>query len=79
MMHINAKAIPTNDTDYRCYIKAVELVNQSYGVYIAALVFNSLEGGDIHTHTHTHIHTYTHTYTHTRKHTIDTIDYITEI
>ena len=66
MMHINAKAIPTNDTDYRCYIKAVELVNQSYGVYIAALVFNSLEGGDI--HTHTHIHTYTHIYTHTQTH-----------
>ena len=26
MMHMNAKAMPTNDTDYSCYVKAVELV-----------------------------------------------------
>ena len=75
MMHINAKATPTNDTDHNCYIKAVELVNQSYGIYIAALFINSLEG--VGTHTHTHTNANTHTYTH--KHTIDTIDYITEI
>ena len=67
MMHINAKATPTNDTDYRCYIKAIDLINQSYGVYIAVLVINNLKGGDTHTHTHS------------RKHTIDTIDYKTEI
>ena len=53
MMHITAEAMPTNDTDYRCYIKAIDLINQSYGVYIAALVINSLEGGHTHTHTHT--------------------------
>ena len=56
MTHINAKATPTNNTDYNCYIKAVELVNQSYGVYIAALFINSLEGVGTHTHTHTHTH-----------------------
>ena len=64
-MHINAKATPTIDTDYRCYIKAIDLINQSYGVYIAVLVINNLKGGDTHTHS--------------RKHTIDTIDYKTEI
>ena len=26
LTHINAKAIPTNDNDYSCHIKAVELV-----------------------------------------------------
>ena len=55
-MPINAKAIPTNNTDYSYYTKAVELVNQSYGVYIAALFINSLEGVGTHTHTHTHTH-----------------------
>ena len=25
-VHTNAKAMPTNDTDYSCHIKAVELV-----------------------------------------------------
>ena len=25
-LHINTKAMPTNDTDYSCYIKSVELV-----------------------------------------------------
>ena len=26
MMHFNCKAMPTNDTNYSCHIKAVELV-----------------------------------------------------
>ena len=26
MMRINAKATPTNDTDYNCYIEAIKLV-----------------------------------------------------
>ena len=28
-LDVNAKGMPTNDTDYRCYIKA----NQSYGIH----------------------------------------------
>ena len=26
IVHINAKAIPTNDTDYSCHVKVIELV-----------------------------------------------------
>ena len=26
MMHFNSKAMPTNDTDYSCHIKVVQLV-----------------------------------------------------
>ena len=26
MMYINAKAMPTKDTDYSCYTKAIELI-----------------------------------------------------
>ena len=48
------KAIPTNNTDYSCYMKAVELVNQSYVVHIMPLVINSLGSG----HTRTNKHTY---------------------
>ena len=76
MMHINAKAIPTNDTDYSCYIKAVELVNQYMGSISQHWFLIALRAG---TYTHTHTYTHIHTHTHTRKHTIDTIDYITEI
>ena len=49
-MHINAKLTPTNDTDYSCHIKVVEL--------IMPLVINSLGGEDTHTHTHTHTKTH---------------------
>ena len=53
----------TNDTDYSCYIKAVELVWPTIWVYITPLVINSLRGG------HTHRHTDTHTHIHTRVRT----------
>ena len=48
----NCKATPTNDTNYSCHIKAVELLNQSYRVHIMPKItppiINSLRGG--HTH-----------------------------
>ena len=50
MMHTNAKAMPINDNDYIHHITAVELVNQSYEVYITLLVINSLRRGDTHMH-----------------------------
>ena len=53
---INAKAAPTNNTDYNCYIKLETLFNQSYSVHIMPLAINNLGGGDTHTHTHTHTH-----------------------
>ena len=34
MMCFNYKAMPTNDTDHKCHIKPVELVNQSYELNI---------------------------------------------
>ena len=35
--------MPTNNTDYSCYIKIVELVyKSSYGIHIMPLVINSL-------------------------------------
>ena len=40
MMHINAKATPTNNMDFYCYIKAIEFV--PYGVHVMPLVSNSL-------------------------------------
>ena len=51
-MHFNAKATPTTNTKYSCRIKAVKLVNQSYGVQIMPVI-NSFGGG--HTHTHMHV------------------------
>ena len=33
-MRINAKVTPINDNGYSCHITAIELVNQSYEVYI---------------------------------------------
>ena len=41
MMRISAKDTPTNDTDYNCYIKAVELVQPLYEVHITPLVLAS--------------------------------------
>ena len=35
----------TTDNDYSCYVKAVELLNQSYGAHITPLVINSLVRG----------------------------------
>ena len=44
--------MPTNDNNYNnCHITAIEVFNQSYGVYIMPLVINSLRGR----HTNTHI------------------------
>ena len=62
MMCTDAKAMPNNDTDYSCHLKAVEFVHQSFGVYITpyhAMVINIVGGR--HTQRHTHIHTYMHT------------------
>ena len=33
-MHFNSKNTPTNDTNYSCHIKAVELVSPSYWIQI---------------------------------------------
>ena len=49
MTCMDAKAMPTNDTNYSCHIKAIKLIYQSYGFYITPLVINSFGGG--HTHT----------------------------
>ena len=46
MTCINAMAMPSIDTDYSCHIKAVELFNQLYEVYIMPYHTNSL--GDRH-------------------------------
>ena len=76
-MRINAKATPTNDTNYSCHIKAIVLFNQPYEVHIMPLVIDSLRGRHtcIHIHmnarTHAHMHAHTHERTHarTRAHT----------
>ena len=56
-MHMNAYVMPTNDIDYNCHIKAIELINQSYrsiSHHMTSLVINSLGGG----HTHARIQTF---------------------
>ena len=45
-----------NNNDYSCYIIAVALVYQSYGVHITPMVINNL-GADTDIHTNTHIQT----------------------
>ena len=45
--HFNCKTTPTNDTDYSCSMKPIELFNQSYGFNIMPLVIDSL-GVDTH-------------------------------
>ena len=56
LIFMNAKVMPTNDTNYSCYIKAVEHVGSisHYKLLIAS-------GADTHTHKHTHIRTDVHT------------------
>ena len=55
MMHINAKATLTNDTDYSCHIKGCRtcLTNcvESISCHIMSLVVNSIKDG--HTDTYT--------------------------
>ena len=51
-MHINAKATPTNDTDYSCYIKAY-LTNHKYGSISYHWLL--IASGQMHTHTHTDV------------------------
>ena len=53
MVHINAKAIPTNNTNYSYSIKVVELCLTNHigfiSHYITPLVINSFRGRDTHT------------------------------
>ena len=58
MTHTDAKATPTNDTNYSCHIKAIELtyITQSYGSishHIMSLVINSLRVDTYNVHTKT--------------------------
>ena len=61
MTHMDAYAVPTNDIDYRCHIKAIEhgyWTNHmgSISHHIMTLVINSLGSGHTHTqHTHTDV------------------------
>ena len=68
-MHLNVKAMPTNDTDYNCYIyeHSACLTNQIWvqNHSTLPLVNDSLVGGHTHTDTHIRTHTHTHTYLHT--------------
>ena len=67
MTRMDAKVMPTDDTDYSscysCHIKPLNSSKQSYAyrVYITPPVINSLGGGRTHTYTHTRTHTHTHT------------------
>ena len=57
MMHFDSKAMPTNDTNYSCHIKAVELTDQLYGsISLQRLLIASCT--DTHTHTQTGTHAY---------------------
>ena len=69
MMRINAKATPTNDTNYSCHIKAVVLFNQPYEVHIMPLVIDSLRGR----YTCIHIHMNARTHARTHAHNADKI------
>ena len=54
-MRTNAKATPINDNDYSRHITAVELVYQSYEVYITphhATSYSVLIASGMDTHTH---------------------------
>ena len=59
----DAKSMATDNTDCSCYIKAWNLFNQSYWVYVTPhlITINSFRGEHKHTHTHTHTLTYMHT------------------
>ena len=56
MTRMDAYAMPTSNTDYSYYIKAIKLIDQSYGVYITPLVIHSFGGRHIHTHTYKCLH-----------------------
>ena len=55
MIHINAKATPTKDTDCSCHIEAAELCLTyhigSISCQITLIVINSLGVSHMHTHT----------------------------
>ena len=62
-MHINAKATPTNDTDYHCYKNCRGCLIKHMGSishHIMPLVNSSLRGEPTHTHARTHTHTHIH-------------------
>ena len=71
MTWFNAKAMPTNDIDYSCYIKVIQFIYQIIYIYIdrdhiTPLVIDSLKADiDTHAHAHTQTHTHIHTYTQT--------------
>ena len=50
-MHIDDKAMPTNDTDYSCYI--AKNFRTCLTNHMSPLVINSLGGGYTHTDVHT--------------------------
>ena len=67
MMLFNSKVMLTNNTDYSCHIKVLELfepilIMQFISCQIMVLVINNL-GEDTHAQTHAHTQTHTHTYT----------------
>ena len=65
---INAKATPTNNTDYSFYIEAVELVQPIIWEHMKALVINTLRGTNTHTQTHQGEYIiYEHTYRHPHR------------
>ena len=63
----SSKATPTNDTNYSCHIKAVELVEP-----FTLLFINNFRGGHTHARMHAHMHTRTHARTHTHTHNTHT-------
>ena len=52
MMYFNCMAMPSNNTDYNCHIKAIEHVltipMESISCYIMPLITNSLGGRQTH-------------------------------
>ena len=59
MTHMDAKATPTNNTDYRCYnykshITYLTNHNGYISHHITPLVINSLGGGHTHAYRHPH-------------------------
>ena len=53
MQNTNAKVTPTNDTNYSCYIKAIEPIKS-----ITPVRINSIGYGHPHTLTHARMHTH---------------------
>ena len=57
---------PTNDIDYSCLLKAIELIDQTYGSishHITPLGVHNLGGRHTHTHTHAYRHSRIQTFT----------------